>query len=202
MIEALEILNFKVQFKQLTVLTEYVGFPIKETSKVRVDEEQPLGINDADLNLYCDGTLVKSVLVNLIQFISKFIKDGSKLVFRSEILQPRNTNPDCSLSASERVRASRPSLEQLLDYEGVIAPDASRQKLVIKLIDKSNSIQVEDAKKFLRLFGNLPQVKAMSDNGFYLGLVPSFAFINFYGGQLAVKKLKNKSTIFALCFPL
>lgn len=94
------------------MLTEYVGFPIKESS-LRVDENQKLSINDADLNLYCDGTLIKSVLVNLIQFISKFIKDESKLVFRSEILQPVNITHECirSQSISDRVKTPHTTLE-------------------------------------------------------------------------------------------
>jgi hypothetical protein len=52
------------------------------------------------------------------------------------------------------------------------------------------------------MFGDIKKVKEMSDSGFYLGVVPSVEMIGCYDGQFAIKKLKNKSTIFAFSFIL
>ena len=85
--EVLEMLNFKVQFKKLSVMTEYQGFPIKDLNKV-IDSSHVIQIEDANLVVHCDESLIKTLLVSLSLFVLKFIKDGGKLLFKSQILQP------------------------------------------------------------------------------------------------------------------
>lgn len=78
-------LNFKVQFKKLSVMTEYQGFPVKDVNKV-IDTSHIMTIEDANLVVHCDESLIKTLLVSLSLFVLKFIKDGGKLIFRSQIL--------------------------------------------------------------------------------------------------------------------